>query len=58
MRTAPEHLEARANIFLAPCPSNIASTWNLAGETLNGVVDKDLRDRLRAFIEREIKPPK
>jgi hypothetical protein len=50
-----EHLESAREYLLGAMPVEYRFNLKLAGETLNGVVDQDLRDRLRAFIQREIK---
>jgi hypothetical protein len=50
-----EHLESAREYLLGAMRVEYRFNLKLAGETLNGVVDQDLRDRLRAFIQREMK---
>jgi hypothetical protein len=37
-------------------PAEYRFNLKLAGETLNGVEDKNLRDRLRGFIQSQMEP--
>lgn len=50
-----EHLESAREYLLGAMPVEYRFNLKLAGETLNGVEDDNLRHRLRAFIQREMK---
>jgi hypothetical protein len=53
-----EHLETAREYLLGAMPAEYRSNLKLAGETLNGVSDKNLQARLQRFIQREAKPEK
>ena len=50
-----EHLESAREYLLGAMPVEYRFNLKLAGEALNGVADENLRDQLRAFIDRELK---
>jgi hypothetical protein len=51
-----EHLESARDYLVGAMPAEYRFNLKLAGETLNGVEDKDLRDRLRAFVQSQMEP--
>jgi hypothetical protein len=51
-----EHLEAARDYLVGAMPAEYRFNLKLAGETLDGVEDKDLRDRLRGFIQNQMEP--
>lgn len=50
-----EHLESAREYLLGAMPAEYRFNLKLAGETLNGITDENLRDRLRRFIQREVR---
>jgi hypothetical protein len=51
-----EHLETARAYLIGAMPAEYRFNLKLAGETLNGVEDKNLRDRLRRFIQSQMEP--
>jgi hypothetical protein len=51
-----EHLESARAYLVGAMPAEYRFNLKLAGETLDGVEDKDLRDRLRGFIQNQMEP--
>jgi hypothetical protein len=51
-----EHLMAAREYLLGAMFAEYRFNLKLAGETLNGVEDKNLRDRLRGFIQSQMEP--
>jgi hypothetical protein len=51
-----EHLETARDYLIGAMPAEYRFNLKLAGETLNGVEDKNLRDRLRGFIQSQMEP--
>lgn len=52
-----EHLVTAREYLLGAMTVEYRFNLEMASQTLNGVGDKSVRDRLRHFIEQEIKPP-
>jgi hypothetical protein len=51
-----EHLQTAREYLLGAMPEEYLFNLKLAGETLNGVSDENLRARLRRFIQSELAP--